>query len=83
MPGVSRGRVDEILIIDGGSTGDIPEYAREQGYWLLQRVSRGARTARSSSTSKGDVIVSFSPDGNSIPEPIRDFRHKRGGGVRH
>jgi len=72
MPRVRREWVDQILVVDGGSTDGTAEYAREQGYDLLAQKQRGIRYAYIEAMEhiKGDIVITFSPDGNSIPELI-------------
>ena len=70
MPLVRREWVDQILILDGGSTDGTVEYAREQGYEVHVQTEPGIRQAYMEVLPqiRGDVIVTFSPDGNSLPE---------------
>ena len=70
MPLVEREWVDQILILDGGSTDGTIEYARAQGYEVHVQKEPGIRQGYMEVLPKvrGDVILTFSPDGNSIPE---------------
>jgi glycosyltransferase involved in cell wall biosynthesis len=72
MPRVRREWCDQILVVDGGSTDGTVEYAREQGYSVHVQKRKGLRHGYTEALSfvEGDVIVTFSPDGNSIPEVI-------------
>ncbi len=74
MPKVNRDWVDQILVIDGQSTDGTVEYAREQGYDVVVQQKKGMRNAYMEALPHvtGDVILTFSPDGNSIPELIPD-----------
>jgi len=74
MPRVKKEWCDQILIVDGQSTDGTAEYAREQGYDVYIQKKKGMRHAyiEAMSLIKGDVILTFSPDGNSIPELIPD-----------
>jgi glycosyltransferase involved in cell wall biosynthesis len=72
MPYVKKNWVDEILVLDGGSTDGTVEYARSQGYRVVMQKSKGITNAYREGLKvvKGDVIIAFSPDGNSLPEAI-------------
>ena len=72
MPKVKREWVDQILIVDGQSTDGTIEYAKSQGYDVVIQKQKGMRHAYMEALPfvKGDVILTFSPDGNSIPELI-------------
>ncbi len=70
LPRIRREWVDQILLIDGGSTDGSAEYALAQGCEVHRQVRPGLRLAYIEAYEKvtGDVIITFSPDGNSIPE---------------
>jgi glycosyltransferase involved in cell wall biosynthesis len=70
MPLVRREWVDQILILDGGSTDGTVEYAREHGYEVHVQREPGIRQGYMEVLPRvrGDVLLTFSPDGNSIPE---------------
>jgi glycosyltransferase involved in cell wall biosynthesis len=72
MPRILPGWVDQILIMDGGSTDGTIEYARSQGYDVHVQQERGLRQGYREILPmiRGDVVLTFSPDGNSIPELI-------------
>ena len=75
MPLVRREWVDQILILDGGSTDGTVEWAREQGFDVHVQTQPGLRHAYREVLPKirGDVMITFSPDGNSLPELIPDL----------
>lgn len=75
MPRIQREWVDQIIILDGGSTDGTVEYAREQGYTVHVQTQPGLRQAYNEVLSliEGDVLITFSPDGNSIPEIIPEL----------
>lgn len=72
MPRIKRQWVDQILVLDGGSKDGTAEYAREQGYEVYVQKEKGMRQAYHEALPlvRGDILITFSPDGNSIPELI-------------
>ena len=72
MPRIDRAWVDEILILDGGSTDGSREYLLSIGHDVVQQTTSGVKAAfwEAFEQATGDVIIPFSPDGNSIPEDI-------------
>lgn len=72
MPRVRPEWVDQIIVIDGGSTDGTVEYARSCGYLVVRQQRAGLRHAYLEAMPhvKGDVVITFSPDGNSVPEVI-------------
>lgn len=78
MPKVKKEWVDQILVVDGQSTDGTIEYAKEQGYDVVIQKKKGMRHAYMEALPHvtGDVILTFSPDGNSIPELIPDCINK-------
>jgi glycosyltransferase involved in cell wall biosynthesis len=78
MPRIKREWYDQLIILDGQSTDGTIEYAREQGYFVYVQKKPGFRHAYTEVLPyiEGDVIVTFSPDGNSIPELIPELINK-------
>jgi glycosyltransferase involved in cell wall biosynthesis len=72
MPRVKREWCQQIIIVDGGSTDGTIEYATEQGYFVYVQKKAGFRHAYIEVLPfvEGDVLLTFSPDGNCIPELI-------------
>lgn len=72
MPQVNRSWVHQILVVDGGSTDGTIEYSRSQGYDVHVQTKKGLRQAYAEALEfiTGDVVITFSPDGNSLAERI-------------
>ena len=72
MPKIDRSWVDQILIIDGGSTDGSIDYIRDNGYELYEQKKKGIRQGYNEALPliRGDVLITFSPDANCIPELI-------------
>lgn len=72
MPHVKREWVDQILVVDGQSRDGTAEYARQLGYEVYIQKEKGLRKAfiESWPLIRGQIVVTFSPDGNCLPELI-------------
>src|ERR1039457_5602197 len=72
MPRIKEEWVDQIIIADGGSTDGTLEYARQQRYTVFVQREKGIRHAYIEGFPLiiGDIVITFSPDGNSVPEAI-------------
>lgn len=72
MPKIDNSWVDQILIVDGNSNDGTVEYAESQGYDIHVQTQKGLRNAYIEGFSKirGDIVITFSPDGNCIPDFI-------------
>ncbi len=72
MPKVKPEWVDQVLIADGQSTDGTQEYAKEHGYDLMVQSRLGGRNAFEEGFKivKGDIVITFSPNGKSVPELI-------------
>jgi len=72
LPQIDPSWVDQILVIDGGSTDGTIEWVRENGYNVYIQKKSGIRYAYFETLDllDGDIIVTISPDGNCAPEFI-------------
>jgi glycosyltransferase involved in cell wall biosynthesis len=74
MPKIDKRWVDQIIILDGKSSDGSIEWCEQQGYDIYTQKESGMwnayRELYLSGMIKGDIVVTFSPDGNSIPEAI-------------
>ncbi len=72
MPQIEPGWVDQILIGDGGSTDGTQDYLEAEGYEYFVQSKPGIRHAyiEGFPKIKGDLVLTFSPDGNCIPSAI-------------
>lgn len=74
MPRIKREWYDQLIVIDGGSTDGTLEYCHDHGYFVKVQEGKGIRTALDQAflLAEGDIVITFTPDGNSIPELIPD-----------
>ena len=72
MPRINKKWVYEIIIVDGGSKDGTVEYSKRNNYRIISPKVRGLvpQLIEGFKAAKGDTIILFSPDGNSIPELI-------------
>jgi glycosyltransferase involved in cell wall biosynthesis len=72
MPRIPKGVFDQILLVDGGSKDGTIEWARENGYELITQNKKGLRHAYTEGFPhiKSEWVMTFSPDGNCLPEDI-------------
>ena len=78
VPRIQKECVDQILVIDGGSHDGTVEFAQQAGFEIVCQKKRGLANAYYEALPhiRGDIIIGFSPDGNSIPELIPDLIEK-------
>ena len=78
MPKIEKDWCEQIIIVDGGSTDGTKEWASENGYEIYVQNKKGLRHAYDEvwDKIKGDIVITFSPDGNSVPELIPDLINK-------
>lgn len=78
MPLINKEWCNQIIVVDGGSTDGTIEWSRENGYEVYIQGKKGFRHAYTEVMPlvTGDVVITFSPDGNSIPELIPALTRK-------
>jgi glycosyltransferase involved in cell wall biosynthesis len=78
LPKIDKKWIDEIIIVDGGSTDGTIEYCEAGGYFVFSQSGRGYGTGmrQAAEIAKGDFIIEFPPDGNSLSEKIPDVVNK-------
>lgn len=66
LPQINRSWLDQILVVDGGSTDGTIEWCRANGYEVYIQKRRGIRFAYLEVLPliQGDVVLTSSPDGN-------------------
>jgi len=74
MPKIKPEWCDQIIVLDGNSTDGTLEYARLRGYDIYIQKEHGLwngyRELFLSGIVTGDIVITFSPDGNSVPEGV-------------
>jgi glycosyltransferase involved in cell wall biosynthesis len=76
IPFIDRSLVDDIIVIDGGSTDGTVEYAMEMGLTVVTQLRRGLHYAifDIACALPHDYVIEFSPDGNckvdQLPELV-------------
>ena len=72
MPYVKRKWVDDIIVVDGGSTDGTIEEAERQGFKIIHQKNKGHGGAivTGMENTNHDAAIFFGPDGNHEPEEI-------------
>jgi glycosyltransferase involved in cell wall biosynthesis len=85
VPHLDRSLVDDVVVIDGGSTDGTVEYAYEQGFSVASQTRRGLAAAVFDIAQglSHDFLVEFSPDGNCKAEQVGELLAKLREGYDH
>ena len=72
MPKVKKEWVDEIVIVDGGSTDGTIKEVEKLGLEIIHQKNKGPGGAilTGVQATNSDIIIIFGPDGNHEPEEI-------------
>ncbi len=72
MPQIDPRWASQVIIVDGGSTDGTIEWAREHGYEVYVQKKKGIRHAYLEVLPliRGEIVLTFSPDGNCSPSAI-------------
>jgi glycosyltransferase involved in cell wall biosynthesis len=75
MPKIDKSLFKQIIIVDGGSTDGTVEWAEREGYYVFRQTLPGTNGAflEAIKKVKTRAVITFSPDGNSDPECLRDL----------
>lgn len=75
LPRIKEEWYDQLVFIDGGSTDGSVEYLLKNGHEVYRQIGERWAGAYGEAFRRatGDILVDFSPDGNSVPELIPEL----------
>lgn len=72
LPRIDLSLFDQVLVIDGNSTDGTADWCRARGLEVFTQKSFGLRQAYQEALPhiRSEYLITFSPDGNSVPERL-------------
>lgn len=72
MPQIDTSCLEQVIVSDGGSTDGTIEWCEANGYEVVRQTRPGVRNGciEALPSVTGNVVIPFSPDGNSMPEAV-------------
>jgi glycosyltransferase involved in cell wall biosynthesis len=75
LPKIDRSLFTQILVVDANSIDGTPEWCQEQGFEVFSQSRTGLRQAYLEVLPhiRGDYMIAFSPDGNSLTDKLPEL----------